>query len=60
MALEVRHRFVSAIPDAEFKGHVRPSDWNDLHEITGTVGLDDLGDMGASANDFLLYTGAAW
>ena len=35
MAIEVKHKFVSAIPDGPDTTIVRPSNWNDTHELTG-------------------------
>ena len=35
MAITVKHKFVSAIPDAGDTTIVQPSNWNDTHELTG-------------------------
>ena len=35
MAITVKHKFVSAIPDGTDATIVRPSNWNDTHELTG-------------------------
>jgi hypothetical protein len=35
MAITVKHKFVSAIPDGPDDTIVRPSNWNDNHELTG-------------------------
>lgn len=35
MAITVKHKFVSAIPDAGDPNIVQPSNWNDTHELTG-------------------------
>ena len=35
MAITVKHKFVSAIPDAGDPTIVQPSNWNDTHELTG-------------------------
>ena len=37
MAITVKHKFVSAIPDAGDPTIVQPSNWNDNHDLTGTV-----------------------
>jgi len=37
MAITVKHKFVSAIPDAGDPTIVQPSNWNDSHDLTGTV-----------------------
>jgi hypothetical protein len=35
MAITVKHKFVSTIPDGDDASVVRPSNWNDTHELTG-------------------------
>ena len=35
MAITVKHKFVSAIPDAGDPTIVQPSNWNDTHDLTG-------------------------
>jgi hypothetical protein len=35
MAITVKHKFVSAIPDGADTSIVRPSNWNDTHDLTG-------------------------
>ena len=37
MAITVKHKFVSAIPDAGDPTIVQPSNWNDNHDLVGTV-----------------------
>jgi hypothetical protein len=37
MAITVKHKFVSAIPDAGDPTIVQPSNWNDTHDLVGTV-----------------------
>ena len=37
MAITVKHKFVSAIPDGTDATVVRPSNWNDDHDLTGTI-----------------------
>lgn len=37
MTLEVKHPFVSPVPDASNPNEVGPDDWNASHTITGTV-----------------------
>lgn len=39
MAIEVKHKFVSAKPDGVDDTVVRPSDWNDTHELTMASGF---------------------
>ena len=47
MAITVKHKFVSAIPDAGDPTIVQPSNWNDDHELTGTIPVAN-GGTGAS------------
>ena len=47
MAITVKHKFVSAIPDAGDPTIVQPSNWNDDHQLTGTIPVDN-GGTGAS------------
>jgi hypothetical protein len=37
MAITVKHKYVSAIPDAGDTTVVQPSNWNDDHDLVGTV-----------------------
>jgi hypothetical protein len=37
MAITVKHKFVSSIPDGADTTVVRPSNWNDDHDLTGTI-----------------------
>ena len=47
MAITVKHKFVSAIPDAGDTTIVQPSNWNDDHQLSGTVSVAN-GGTGAS------------
>ena len=47
MAITVKHKFVSAIPDAGDPTIVQPSNWNDDHQLTGTIPVEN-GGTGAS------------
>ena len=47
MTITVKHKFVSAIPDEADATVVRPSNWNDDHQLTGTVPVVN-GGTGAS------------
>ena len=47
MAITVKHKFVSAIPDGTDTTIVRPSNWNDDHDLTGTIPVAN-GGTGAS------------
>jgi len=51
MAITVKHKFVSAIPDAGDPTIVQPSNWNDTHDLTGTVPITNGGTGAATAND---------
>jgi hypothetical protein len=51
MAITVKHKFVSAIPDAGDPTIVQPSNWNDTHDLTGTVPIVNGGTGQATAND---------
>jgi hypothetical protein len=47
MAITVKHKFVSAVPDSGDTDIVQPSNWNDDHELTGTIPVAN-GGTGAS------------
>ena len=51
MAITVKHKFVSAIPDGTDATIVRPSNWNDDHDLTGTIPVANGGTGQATAND---------
>ena len=53
MAITVKHKFVSAIPDAGDPTIVQPSNWNDTHDLTGTVPIINGGTGAATASDGL-------
>ena len=53
MAITVKHKFVSAIPDAGDTSVVQPSNWNDDHQLTGTVPVANGGTGAANADDAL-------
>jgi hypothetical protein len=53
MAITVKHKFVSAIPDAGDTTIVQPSNWNDTHDLTGTVPIANGGTNATTANDGL-------
>jgi hypothetical protein len=53
MAITVKHKFVSAIPDAGDPTIVQPSNWNDTHDLTGTVPIANGGTNATTANDGL-------
>jgi hypothetical protein len=50
MAITVKHTKVSTIPDGDDTSLIRPSDWNDDHQLTGTVPVANGGTGAATAN----------
>ncbi len=50
MAITVKHKFVSAIPDGADTSIVRPSNWNDEHDLVGTVPVANGGTGASTAN----------
>lgn len=62
----VRHKFVSTIPDGPDVGQVKPSNWNDDHEVIGELSLaqgpvvsPDLFIVRDAANTLALRNGAS-
>ena len=53
MAITVKHKFVSAIPDGTDATIVRPSNWNDDHDLTGTIPVANGGTGASTATDGL-------
>ena len=53
MAITVKHKFVSAIPDGTDATVVRPSNWNDDHDLVGTIPVANGGTGAATANGAL-------
>lgn len=53
MSVSLKHKFHSSIPDAPDTGWVRPTNWNDEHNLTGTanavLAFDASGNYKASA-----------
>ena len=58
MAITVKHKFVSAIPDAGDTTIVQPSNWNDDHQLTGTVPIANGGTNATTASQALTNLGA--
>ena len=50
MAITVKHKFVSAIPDAGDTSVVQPSNWNDDHDLVGTIPVANGGTGASTAN----------
>lgn len=42
MAVSIKHKFTSAIPDGADATQVRPSNWNDEHDASGLATTEDL------------------
>jgi trimeric autotransporter adhesin len=58
MAITVKHKFVSTIPDDPDATLIRPSNWNDTHDLTGTVPIANGGTNATTAADALTNLGA--
>jgi len=58
MAITVKHKFVSAIPDAGDTTIVQPSNWNDDHQLVGTVPIANGGTGASDAPTALTNLGA--
>ena len=58
MAITVKHKFVSAIPDAGDPTIVQPSNWNDDHQLVGTVPIANGGTNATTAAQALTNLGA--
>lgn len=48
MTITVKHKFVSLIPDSVDTGLVRPTNWNDDHDFTGTLPIANGGTNGTA------------
>jgi hypothetical protein len=57
MAITVKHKFVSAIPDAGDPTIVQPSNWNDDHELTGTIPVANGGTGASTLTGYVKGTG---
>ena len=58
MAITVKHKFVSAIPDAGDPTIVQPSNWNDTHDLVGAVPIANGGTNATDAPTALTNLGA--
>ena len=58
MAISVKHKFVSAIPDAGDPTIVQPSNWNDTHDLVGAVPIANGGTNATDAPTALANLGA--
>ena len=59
MAITVKHKFVSAIPDAGDPTIVQPSNWNDDHELTGTIPVANGGTGAATLTGYVKGNGTS-
>jgi fibronectin-binding autotransporter adhesin len=59
MAITVKHKFVSAIPDGTDDTIVRPSNWNDDHELTGTIPVENGGTGASTLTGYVKGNGTA-
>ena len=59
MAITVTHKFVSAIPDGDDATVVRPSNWNDTHDLTGTIPVENGGTGAATLTGYVKGNGTS-
>jgi hypothetical protein len=59
MAITVKHKFVSAIPDDADTSVVRPSNWNDDHDLVGTVPVANGGTGAATLTGYVKGNGTS-
>ena len=59
MAITVKHKFVSAIPDAGDPTIVQPSNWNDDHQLVGTVPVANGGTGAATLTGYVVGNGTS-
>jgi len=59
MAITVKHKFVSAIPDAGDPTIVQPSNWNDDHELTGTIPVANGGTGASTLTGYVIGNGTS-
>jgi hypothetical protein len=59
MAITVKHKFVSAIPDGTDTTIVRPSNWNDDHDLVGTVPVANGGTGATTLTGYVIGNGSA-
>ena len=59
MAITVKHKFVSAIPDAGDPTIVQPSNWNDTHDLVGTVPVVNGGTGAATLTGYVKGSGTS-
>jgi hypothetical protein len=59
MAITVKHKFVSAIPDGDDDAIVRPSNWNDDHDLVGTIPVANGGTGAATLTGYVYGNGTS-
>ena len=59
MAITVKHKFVSAIPDAGDTSIVQPSNWNDDHDLVGTIPVANGGTGAATLTGYVKGNGTS-
>jgi len=59
MAITVKHKFVSTIPDDPDATVVRPSNWNDDHDLVGTVPVANGGTGAATLTGYVKGNGTS-
>jgi len=59
MAITVKHKFVSAIPDAGDSTIVQPSNWNDDHDLVGTIPVANGGTGAATLTGYVKGNGTS-
>jgi hypothetical protein len=59
MAITVKHKFVSAIPDGADATIVRPSNWNDDHDLTGTIPVANGGTGASTLTGYVVGNGTS-
>jgi hypothetical protein len=59
MAITVKHNKVSTIPDGDDTSVVRPSDWNDDHQLVGTVPVANGGTGAATLTGYVKGNGTS-
>jgi hypothetical protein len=59
MAITVKHLKVSTIPDGDDDSLILPSDWNDDHQLTGTIPVDNGGTGAATLTGYVKGNGTS-
>ena len=59
MAITVKHKYVSAVPDSGDTNVVQPSNWNDTHDLVGTVPVANGGTGAATLTGYVKGNGTS-